>query len=74
MMEALVTAKNAGTTRTFVGLTICEGPASHRLILTRPYHEAGHIVEVPNSQIESIEPVSETTLGSEVTDPNRPNR
>jgi hypothetical protein len=73
-METLVKTEDDGTTRTFVGLTICEGPETRRLILTRPYHEAGHIVEIPNSRIESIEPVSDTTLGNEIIDQNRPTR
>ena len=64
-MEAMVTAESDGITRTFVGLTICEGPAIRRLVLTRPYHEAGRIVEIPNQKISSIEAVEHTTLGEE---------
>lgn len=64
-MEAMVTAEDDGTTRTFVGLTICEGPATRRLVLTRPYHEAGRIVEIPNGNISSIEAVEHASLGEE---------
>lgn len=64
-MEAMVTAEDDGITRTFVGLTICEGPGTRRLILTRPYHEAGRIVEIPNQKISSIDRVEHAPLGEQ---------
>jgi hypothetical protein len=33
------------------------------MVLTRPYHEAGHIVEIPREDIESIEQVASAALG-----------
>jgi hypothetical protein len=33
------------------------------MVLTRPYHEAGHIVEIPREDIESIEQVASAPLG-----------
>ncbi|MGD2042623.1 MAG: hypothetical protein PVJ28_03170 [Acidimicrobiia bacterium] len=64
-MEAMVTAEDDGITRTFVGLTINDGPRTRRLILTRPYHEAGRIVEIPNRKISSIERVKHSSLGEQ---------
>lgn len=62
-MEAMVTSEADGQTETHVGLTICEGPGQFRLVLTRPYHEAGRIVEIPHENIMSVEPVEPATLG-----------
>jgi hypothetical protein len=66
-METMVTAKQNGHTETYVGLTICEGPGTCRLILTRPYHQAGRIVEIPNSTVTAIETVESTPLGDDLT-------
>lgn len=62
-MESLVTSEDDGTTRRFVGVTVCEGPGTHRLILTHPYHEAGRIVEIPNSKISSVQELEAQPLG-----------
>lgn len=35
----------------------------HRLLLSRPYHEAGRVVEIPRSSIDSIELVPLAKLG-----------
>jgi len=63
-MEAMVkTRENGAASRTLVGITICRGPGRFRMVLTRPYHEAGHIVEIPTEDIQSIEQVAPATLG-----------
>ena len=48
---------------THIGITICEGPGQFRMVLTRPYHDAGRIVEIPREDITSIEPVAPGNLG-----------
>jgi hypothetical protein len=35
------------------------------MVLTRPYHEAGRIVEIPTGDIASIETISPGTLGED---------
>lgn len=62
-MEAIVTAEREGKTQTYVGMKICAGPGTCRLVLTRPYHQAGRIVEIPRSSIESMDAVETRTLG-----------
>jgi hypothetical protein len=62
-MESMVKTEDDGKSTTHVGITVCEGPGSYRMVLTRPYHEAGRIVEIPTSEIASIEMVSPGTLG-----------
>lgn len=64
-MEAMVTAEKDGRTETYVGLTICEGPGMCRMILTRPYHQAGRIVEIPNARIASVDTVPSIPLGEQ---------
>lgn len=66
-MESMVISREDGETKTHIGLTVCEGPGRMRMVLTRPYHEAGRIVEIPREDIESIEPVEHTVLGKEPT-------
>jgi hypothetical protein len=48
---------------THIGITICEGPGQFRMVLTRPYHDAGRIIEIPRDEITSIEPVAPGNLG-----------
>jgi len=62
-MESMVKTEDDGKSTTHVGITVCEGPGSYRMVLTRPYHEAGRIVEIPTADIASIEMVSPGTLG-----------
>ena len=57
----MVKTRDAG--KTHIGITICEGPGNFRMVLTRPYHDAGHIIEIPRDEIESIEPVAPGALG-----------
>lgn len=62
-MEAMVKTSEDGEGQTLVGITICRGPGRFRMVLTRPYHEAGRIVEIPRQDIASIEPVAPGVLG-----------
>lgn len=55
-MEAVVTTVDDDEdSKTYVGVTVCRGPGRHRLLLTRPYHEAGRIIEIPRAQIKSVQ-------------------
>lgn len=48
---------------THVGIPICEGPGQFRMVLTRPYHEAGRIIEIPREVIASVQVVAPGSLG-----------
>lgn len=48
---------------THVGIPICEGPGQFRMVLTRPYHDAGRIIEIPREVIASVEVVAPGSLG-----------
>lgn len=56
-MERSVQIKDEGKTKVLVGLTVCEGPETYRLLLTRPHRKEGQIVEIPRDAIESIKQV-----------------
>jgi hypothetical protein len=62
-MESMVKTREDGKTETHVGLMICKGPGRFRMVLTRPYHEAGRIVEIPREEITSIDAVAPGTFG-----------
>lgn len=62
-MEAMVTTGDDDEMETHIGITVCEGPRNLRMVLTRPYHEAGRIIEIPREDISSIEAVAPGTLG-----------
>jgi hypothetical protein len=62
-MEAMIKTRDGDVTETHIGLTICEGPNQFRMVLTRPYHEAGRIIEIPREDIASIELLAPGTLG-----------
>jgi len=66
-MEAMVRTKEDGESQILVGITICRGPGRFRMVLTRPYHEAGRIVEIPRQDIESVEPIAPGALGETPT-------
>lgn len=66
-MEQMVIAEKDGAESTYVGIKICDGPGRHRLVLTRPYHDAGRIVEIPTDRIASVQPVEADSLGDPVT-------
>lgn len=53
-MEAVVETTENGKSRTHVGITVCNGPGQHRLLLTKPYHQAGQVVEIPHSTIRAV--------------------
>lgn len=53
-MEAVVETTENGKTRTHVGITVCDGPGQYRLLLTKPYHQAGQIIEIPHSNIREV--------------------
>jgi hypothetical protein len=62
-MEAMVKSHDGDVTETHIGIAICEGPQKFRMVLTRPYHEAGRIIEIPREDISSIEPLAPGSLG-----------
>lgn len=64
-METMVKSEDDGKTKTHVGITVSKGPGKLRMILTRPYHEAGQIVEIPREEIESVDSISSGRLGDE---------
>lgn len=66
-METIVKSEDDGKHRTYVGVAVCRGPGQFRLVLTRPYHEAGRVVEIPNHKVESVTPAPVTALGEELT-------
>lgn len=69
-METIVNSEDDGEQRTYVGVTVCRGPGQLRLVLTRPYHEAGQIVEIPRDKVESVTRVPMTPLGEEPQSPD----
>lgn len=64
-METIVKSEDDGEHRTYVGVAVCRGPGQVRLVLTRPYHEAGRVVEIPLHKVESTTPAQPTSLGEE---------
>lgn len=65
-METMVKSRGEDDdTEIHIGLTICEGPGRFRLVLTRPYHEAGRIIEIPRKSIKSVTPIESRALGEE---------
>lgn len=64
-METIVNSEDDGEHRTYIGMTVCRGPGQVRLLLTRPYHEAGRVVEIPLHKIESATPARPSSLGEE---------
>lgn len=66
-MESIVKSEDDGQHRIYVGVTVCRGPGQFRLVLTRPYHEAGRVVEIPSDEIESVEPAPQGPLGEDPT-------
>lgn len=62
-METIVESEDGGEQRTYVGVTVCRGPGQVRLVLTRPYHEAGRVVEIPLHKVESATPARPASLG-----------
>lgn len=61
----MVKSEDDGKTKTHVGITVSKGPQRLRLILTRPYHEAGQIVEISRDDIKSIETITPSSFGED---------
>lgn len=59
-MEAVVEVTEDGNTRVHIGITVCEGPGQHRLLLTKPYNQAGQVIEIPHSQINEVKTLDGT--------------
>lgn len=51
-----------------VGIPVSRGPGTYRLMVTWPYQDEGHIVEIPVSDIASVEAAREGPL----KDPPKP--
>lgn len=64
-METIVESADDGEHQTYVGVTVCQGPRTIRLVLTRPYHEAGRVVEIPRDKVQSVIRAPMTPLGEE---------
>jgi hypothetical protein len=54
MEEQVIQLKREGETETRVGIPVCTGPVSYRLLITWPERNEGRIVEIPVEEIESI--------------------
>jgi hypothetical protein len=52
--EQVIQLKRDGKTEIRVGIPVCTGPASYRLLVTWPERNEGQIVEIPRDEIESI--------------------
>ncbi|MEX1038376.1 MAG: hypothetical protein WDZ96_05950 [Acidimicrobiia bacterium] len=52
--EQVVQLKRNGKTETRVGIPVCTGPASYRLLVTWPERNEGRIIEIAKDEIESI--------------------
>lgn len=53
-MDRLVKITTRVDGKSHVGVPVCEGPKTYRLMLTWPYSEEGRIVEIPLRDIESV--------------------
>lgn len=70
-METIVESEDDGKHQTHVGVTVCQGPGRLRLVLTRPYHEAGRVVEIPRDKVKSVTGARMTPLGEKPEPPDR---
>jgi hypothetical protein len=57
-IEAVVV--ESGRRKSHIGIQVCRGPGTLRILLTRPYRSAGRTVEVPLDDVESIRPAGES--------------
>lgn len=62
--ERAIRVGSDGDTRVMVGVTVCEGPKTYRLLLTHPHQAEGRIVDIPCDQIESIDEVEPSPRGA----------
>lgn len=56
--EQVIELRRDGRTQTRVGIPVCTGPASYRLLVTWPERNEGRIIEIPRDEIESISEVA----------------
>ena len=61
--EQVIRLKRDGKTETRVGIPVCTGPASYRLLVTWPDRNEGRIIEIPRDEIESISEVGARPRG-----------
>ena len=61
--EQIIELKRDGRTQTRVGIPVCTGPASYRLLVTWPERSKGRIIEIPRDEIESISEVGTRPRG-----------
>ncbi len=62
--EQVIEVKKDGRTQTRVGIPVCTGPASYRLLVTWPERNEGRIIEIPRDEIESISEVDPRLRGT----------
>lgn len=62
MSEKIVELK--GEDRIRVGIPVCEGPGTYRLMLTWPDEREGRIIEIPVEDIESVSPACPRPRGT----------
>jgi hypothetical protein len=53
-IEQVIQLKRDGKTEIRVGIPVCTGPASYRLLVTWPERNEGRIIEIPRDEIDSI--------------------
>lgn len=61
--EQIIVVKRDGRTLTRVGIPVCTGPASYRLLVTWPEPNEGRIIEIPREEIESISAIESRPRG-----------
>lgn len=62
-IEQVIQVKRDGRMLTRVGIPVCTGPASYRLLVTWPERNEGRIIEIPRDEIESISEVDSRPRG-----------
>lgn len=62
--ERAVRVKADGESKVMVGVAVCEGPKTFRLLLTHPHQTEGRIVDIPRDDIESIDEVEPSPRGA----------
>jgi hypothetical protein len=53
-----------GDSKVMVGVAVCEGPRTYRMLLTHPHQTEGRIVDIPRDDIESIDEVEPSPRGT----------
>lgn len=62
-IEQVIHVKRDGRILARVGIPVCTGPASYRLLVTWPERNEGRIIEIPRDEIESISEVDTRPRG-----------